>query len=133
MQEKQVVLVIDEEPRMCESLKVLLQDRGYAVKTATIGQEALTFLKEGTWDLLVLNIDMPGLNGFSFLKEWEKTPRPFIITSGYPTVDSVLTAYKKGALDYIRKPFDPDDLLDIIHRALSDNSPPKSPSMDAGR
>lgn len=127
MQEKQVVLVIDKEPRMCESLKLLLQDRGYAVKTATVGQEALTFLKEETWDLLVLDIDMPGLNGFSFLNQWKHRPRPFIITSGYPTVDSVMTAYKNGALDYIRKPFDPDDLMDIVNRALNENKPPISP------
>jgi PAS domain S-box-containing protein len=132
MQEKQVVLIVDNEPRMCESLKLLLQDRGYAVKTATVGQEALAFLKEETWDLLVLDIDMPGLNGFSFLNQWKHAPRPFIVTSGYPTVDSVITAYKKGALDYIRKPFDPDDLMDIVCRTLNENSPPLSPEFWEG-
>lgn len=126
MQEKQVVLLIDKEPRMVESLKVLLEDRGYDVKTATTGQEALTCLKEENWDLLVLDIDMPGLNGLSLLEGRKHNPRPFIITSGYPTVDSVMTAYKKGALDFIRKPFDPDDLLDIIHCTLNNSRPPIS-------
>jgi DNA-binding NtrC family response regulator len=131
MKDRPVVLIIDEEPRMCESLKLLLVDRGYRVKTATVGHEALTVLNEG-WDLLVLDIDMPGLNGIHILDQWSHNKGPFIIISGYPTVDSVIAAFRKGALDYIRKPFDPDEIMNIIHRAFHETRLHESGPTDGG-
>jgi YesN/AraC family two-component response regulator len=115
------ILVLDDEKIVLESVSRILEDEQYEVKTCRSGKEALEAFKDDSFDLLVTDLKMPGLDGIETIKLCsDRDPDlSVIIITGYPTVDSAVSAMKLGALDYIRKPFTPDQLTESVENAIA--------------
>lgn len=115
------ILVIDDEESMRDSCMQSLSRKGYNVETAEDGTKGLGKLKDKAYDLVILDMKMPGLNGMEVLKEIKRdNPDTIVIViTGYATIESAVEAMKQGAYDFIPKPFTPESLRMIVKRALS--------------
>ncbi len=114
------MLIVDDEPSVRDSLKHWFLPEGYRVETAAGGMEALDKLRDSSFDIVLLDIKMPGMDGIELqqrLKEID-TQLAIIIMTAYATVDTAVQALKQGAYDYITKPVDPDDLSRLIRNAV---------------
>ncbi len=114
------VLIIDDEKEICESLKMILEYEGYTVDYSTDPQEGIDKLGTEPFDVLLLDIQMPGKSGFEILK-WitgKKLILSVIIISAHGNVENAIKATKLGAFDFIEKPIDRDKLLISIRNAL---------------
>jgi PAS domain S-box-containing protein len=114
------ILIVDDEPRMCDSLKVLLSNEGYEVQTGYSGQEALQWLAKNDFDLVLLDIVMPDMGGHQIMDHInEQYPETLVIVvTGRASVDSAVESLRKGAYDYLKKPFDFDELLKRVKNAV---------------
>jgi DNA-binding NtrC family response regulator len=124
MAEKGIIHIIDDEPIIHEVLSQLLTSEGYEVELSSSGEEALEKHSSQAYDLILLDLLMPGLDGIEVLKGIRKIdPQAvIIIITAYASVESAITAMKMGAYDYIQKPFKHDELLITIKRALEHKS-----------
>ena len=114
------VLVVDDERIMQESCSRILDKEGYTVSVADCGEAALEHCDRESYDLVLLDLKMPGMGGIetlSRLKEMDPGITILIMT-GYPSIETAVRAIKLGAYDYITKPFTPDALRFAINRAL---------------
>jgi DNA-binding NtrC family response regulator len=117
------ILVVDDERNMCRTLEILLGDDGrFDVQTAGSAEEALTKLDERT-DLVITDLSMPGMNGLQLLRRTKALSADIqvVLMTAYSTVQSALEAMKAGAFEYLIKPFETDELLVIVDRALEQN------------
>ena len=116
----QRILVIDDEPSIRELLKDFFTGRGFEVVTSQDGEAALNLLKENKFDLLLLDLMMPGMNGMDVLREIasENLTIPSIMITAYASVSTAVEAMKLGAFDYITKPFVLEDVYLTVRRAL---------------
>ena len=109
------ILVVDDDPGVREGVRALLESEGYAVATASDGAEAIQKLREGDVSLVLLDLAMPGVDGWQFLARRESEagfPRaPVVLLSGLPFIRDA-----PGVADFIRKPIDSDRLLDCVRR-----------------
>jgi len=114
------ILIVDDEINIRFVLSAMLKKEGYAVASAADGLEALQILKTGRIDVVVTDLKMPHLDGMGLLNRiTEQFPEvPVIIITAYGTVATAVEALKKGALDYITKPFELDDLKHVISKAV---------------
>jgi len=114
------ILVIDDEESMRDSCRQVLSRVGHTVVAAEDGSIGLTMLKKESFDLIILDLKMPGLGGIEVLKRVkEDDPEAIVVViTGYATVDSAVEAMKNGAYDFIPKPFTPETLRMIVRRAL---------------
>jgi DNA-binding NtrC family response regulator len=114
------ILVIDDELPMREMLQRLLEDLGYRVHLAKSGEEGLVAFEKGTFNVVITDFSMPGMNGIELLREVKKrTPSvPVILVTAYATINTAVEAIKAGAYDYITKPFDPDVIEITVKNAL---------------
>jgi DNA-binding response OmpR family regulator len=117
------VLITDDEPRILKFLTVKLEASGYDVLTANNGQEALAQVQAQDPDLLVLDVVMPGIDGFETLKQVRVSSSiPVIILSAREANVDKIKGLKLGADDYLAKPFNPDELIariEAVRRRLS--------------
>ena len=123
MENKKVkILALDDEKIVLESVSRILEEENYQVKTCRNGEEALETLKEGGFDILITDLKMPGMDGLQAMESMlEIDPDLSIIMfTAYSTVDSAVKAMKMGAVDYIRKPFTPDQLTDLVTKIMND-------------
>jgi DNA-binding NtrC family response regulator len=120
MPERARILVADDDAPMRDSLRQALQRDGKVVDEAAGGQEALDLLARRAYDLVILDLKMPGRDGMEVLREiragYDHTP--VVVITGYPSVDTAVEAMKQGALDFLPKPFGRDSLRIIVERAL---------------
>jgi len=128
----QTILVVDDELSMRQFLKILLEKEGYRIVTAANGAEAIDIAATDTIDLVVSDIRMPGINGLELLAILKaKTPAlPVIMITAFASPDDAVEAMKNGAFDYITKPFNVDEIKDVIRSATSqpsDNFPENNP------
>ena len=114
------ILIVDDEAIMRESLRDWLTDGGYQVETAEEGEEALKAIIEQDFGVVILDLRLPGKNGIEVLrKAREKRPQlKGVIITAYPSIQTAVEAMKEGAVDYLPKPFDLDDLGKLIRQAL---------------
>jgi DNA-binding NtrC family response regulator len=114
------ILVVDDEMSVCKSVKKILEKSGHRVDMIQRGQDALDMVARDRYDVMVVDLKMPGMDGIEVLKNIrEKHPEILVlIITGFATVDSAVEAMKLGAFDYIAKPFSPDELSIIVDRAL---------------
>lgn len=114
------VLIVDDELNMRLVLAAMLKKEGYAVTSAADGREALQILKSGKMDVVVTDLKMPNLDGMELLNRiTEQYPEvPVIMITAHGTVATAVEALKKGALDYITKPFELDELKNVISKAI---------------
>ena len=107
------ILIAEDEEITVKHLVNTLKKEGYAVESATNGIDALRKAESDSFDLLIADIKMPGMSGLELLERVrEKTPElEVIIVTGYGSIGSAIEAMKKGAIEYLTKPFDLDELL----------------------
>lgn len=119
MAAKSKILVIDDEKRMCDSIKVLLSNIGYEVDTAENGKVGIEKLQSNSFDLVITDLMMPELDGFAVMKHIkENCPGTLVIViTGYASVESAVRAIRSGAYDYILKPFDFEIIKISVERA----------------
>jgi two-component system response regulator PilR (NtrC family) len=115
-----VIHVVDDEPIIHEVLGQLLTSEGYEVEISSSGAEALEKQYSQTYDITLLDLLMPGMDGIEVLKSVKKIDpqAAIIIITAYASVESAIEAMKLGAFDYVQKPFKHDELLLTIQRAL---------------
>ncbi|WFA08845.1 sigma-54 dependent transcriptional regulator [Tissierella sp. Yu-01] len=113
------ILIADDEPNMIWALKKALVKEGYEIISADNGEDAVGNLKEDP-DLIIMDLKMPKMNGLEALKKIKEiNPKiPVIMITAHGTTDTAVEAMKIGALDYISKPFDIDELRVVIKKAL---------------
>ena len=115
------ILVIDDEASIRESLEVLLSLEGYTASMATDGEEGLRMLEANSYDLVLLDLALPGQSGLEILPQIkERQPDlPVIMITAYGTVDNVIEAVRAGAENFIQKPWDNEKLLADIRSAVT--------------
>ncbi|MGH7799796.1 MAG: sigma-54-dependent transcriptional regulator [Thermodesulfobacteriota bacterium] len=120
MQEKSKILVVDDEPGMRTFLEIILRKEGYSVETASDGMKALDNINNNVFDLAILDMLMPVMNGIEVLKRIiEKSPETtVIIITAFASYETAIEAMKLGAYDYITKPFKIDEIKLVIKKAL---------------
>jgi len=117
---KASILVLDDEKRQQDILSLILKDAGYDVTASGIPAEALQKVEEIGFDLILTDLSMPGMDGIQFLEKI-KSSRPrqvILVITGHGTIQSAVTAMKKGAFHYLTKPIQKDELLLFVERAL---------------
>ncbi len=114
------VLIVDDDSRMCESLRALLSNQDYILKTCNSGKKAIEYLNKDDFDLVLLDIVIPDMNGYQIM-DYISNQSPdtiVIVVSGHASIKSAIKFIKKGAYDYIRKPFEPEELLITVKNCL---------------
>ena len=114
------VLVVDDEEPIRRLLKKELGRKGFHVDVASNGKSALDILKDNVYDVVLLDIIMPGMDGISTMKIMKSDPSPpaVIVLTARATVETAVDAMKNGAFDYLTKPYKLDELVIIINRAF---------------
>lgn len=120
MEEESSILVIDDERGIREGCRRALTPLGYDVTVAETGATGLRKLREGTFDLVLLDLMMPGMSGMEALDRIHEIDPEIvvIIITGYATVEAAVQTIKKGAYDFISKPFTSDDLILVVNQGL---------------
>jgi signal transduction histidine kinase len=114
------ILVIDDEETMLDACGQVLSKQGYEVFTASSGEEGLKIAKEIGPDIAIVDLKMPGIDGMEVLERLDEIDPSIvkIVITGYATVESAVDAMKRGAYDFLPKPFTPDELRLIVRRGL---------------
>ena len=114
------IMVVDDEETICEALMAWFVKDGYKVETALSGAEALTLLQEKPFDIFLVDVKMPGMDGIELLSRIrEKQPDAAVIMmTAHGSIQTAVEAMKRGASDYLCKPFDPDALSLLMERVL---------------
>jgi DNA-binding response OmpR family regulator len=116
------ILIIDDDPKLLESLAEVLREEGYQVGTSVTGEEGLSALKRENFDLVLLDIRLPGMDGEVVMREIHNyhLGTEMIIISGYGSLESAITAIRLGVKDYFIKPYQVEDLLKAVYQALTE-------------
>jgi two-component system, NtrC family, response regulator AtoC len=114
------ILIVDDEPFICENLKRILEEEGYHTVVAQAGKKAMVCLLEDAIDLVFLDLNLPDISGLEVLKQIKELDPELlvIVITGYASVESAVEALKLGAYDYIKKPFKADVIKLIVKLAL---------------
>lgn len=118
---KNKILVVDDEDALRTVLSAELEGEGYQVATAADGQEAINILGTSAFDLILLDIKMPNVDGFEVLRfVKEKHPKTKVIMlTGFADLKNAIESKKLGAEDFVSKPYDLVDLLTTVERVLT--------------
>ncbi|HTL02435.1 MAG TPA: sigma-54 dependent transcriptional regulator [Vicinamibacterales bacterium] len=114
------ILVVDDEEIMREILETLLKGEGYSVRLASSGEEGVELARNVPFDAAILDVMMPGMDGMQTLEALKKLDEELavIMVTAYASVENAITAMKRGAFDYVTKPFKNDEVLVILRNAL---------------
>ncbi|MCX6270894.1 MAG: sigma-54 dependent transcriptional regulator [Bacteroidetes bacterium] len=119
MMRKISILIVDDEESVRDSLFNWFMEDGYRVECAENAKKALTILESESYDIVLADIKMPGMDGLEMMRRIKalKKDSIIIVMTAFATVDTAVQALKDGAFDYVTKPFDPDDLSHLIRNA----------------
>lgn len=117
---KKKILVVDDEKNIRLTVQHSLIAANYEVETASNGAEGLEKFKSGHYDLILMDLRMPQINGIEMLREIKARDKhaAAIVITAYLTIDTLLEAFSLGVSDYIRKPFSPNDVRETVRRVL---------------
>ena len=115
------ILIVDDEPRMRDSLSIILRSEGYETRLSSNGEDAIGCLSEQEYDLVLLDVIMPGMDGYEVLEHLKrKYPDTLVLMmTGRASAQSAVEAIKKGAYDYLSKPIEHEELLRRIGNAIA--------------
>jgi DNA-binding response OmpR family regulator len=122
------VLVVDDDKAVCRSLKQTLASNGFDVDATTSPREAIELLRSNSYDIAIYDLVMPDIDGIELLRETKKinSALPVVMITAFATIDSAVEAMKRGASDYIEKPFSTREILTVVRRALEETKFRKS-------
>jgi DNA-binding NtrC family response regulator len=114
------ILIVDDDTQLRQSFKKLLSDEGYEVRMAETGEKGIEAVMEKVPDLVIMDVRMPGISGLEAFQVMHKIdPKlPVIIMTAFGTTETAIEATKLGAFDYVLKPFEIPNLLDLIEQVL---------------
>ncbi len=114
------ILVVDDEERIREGCRIVLSELGFAVDLASDGAQGLQMIEERHFDIILLDLMMPAISGFDVLARVRDLhpDTVIIVITGYATIEHSIEAMKKGAFDFIPKPFDPEQLRAVVAKAI---------------
>ncbi len=118
--EKARILIVDDDENIRNTMKAILEDEDYSVDVATNGKEAIEMSNEKIYNLALLDIRLPDMEGIDLLrllKEYVPRTRKIMVT-GYPTIQNAMTAINKNADAYLLKPVDIEKLLEVVKEQL---------------
>lgn len=117
------ILVVDDDKDMCSMLEEVLSGEGFSLTTSTNSGEAIKFLKKDDFDIIITDLMMHGLKGLDLLEESKKIAplTPVIIITAFGSIESAIKAMKMGAYDYITKPFQLDELIHTVKKAMENH------------
>ncbi len=117
----QEILIVDDNPRVTESLEALLQSRGYPTVAVNTSEKAMDLIASEQFQLVLLDLHLPGLSGFDIMEQANdnRHKMEFIIITGDQTTDTAIAALRKGAFDYLHKPFESEELIKRVGNALN--------------
>jgi len=123
MKSQPKILLIEDDASIVGGLKKELQVEGYEVAVAERGDQGLAKAKEQPFDAVITDLKMPGLSGLELVEQLHATkPRlPIIVVTAFGTTETAIEATKLGAYDYLLKPFDMAELLDLVAKAAACN------------
>jgi two-component system NtrC family response regulator len=115
------ILVIDDESVICDACRLVLAEKGHRVELCLTGNDGLLAIEGGTYDLILLDVKLPDVDGMEILKSVRKKgPVPVVIVmTGYSTMSNALQAMKLGAADYLAKPFTDDELVEAVEKSFA--------------
>ena len=118
--ERKQVLIVDDEPNLRKILSAQLTRDGYDVLTAEDGEQGLALLAEHHIDLVITDLKMPKVDGMTLLKRAlvDEPELPVVLITAHGTIDTAVEALKSGAFDFVTKPFDKDEVRQIVAKAL---------------
>ena len=120
------ILVVDDERDVVKAVTIRLQTAGYEVVSAYDGAQGVFAVHKEKPDLVILDIRMPAGDGFSIAQELKESAQtshiPILFLTGSPEISAEQKAEKVGGRFYIKKPYDPEELLDAVRRALEDQA-----------
>ena len=119
MDKKISILIVDDEESVRDSLYSWFTEDGYRVDVAEHAKKALSLLETGSFDIILTDLKMPGMDGLELLQRIKSLNKDsiIIVMTAFASVDTAVKALKEGAFDYVTKPFDPDDLSHLIRNA----------------
>ena len=117
--EKLKIMVLDDEPIVCKRLQPALEKLGYVVDTFTQSLEALHEIQETTYDIIITDLKMKGIDGMRFLQEAKKQhpATEVIVITGFATLDTAKESFQKGVFDFIAKPFKLSEIQEVVTKA----------------
>jgi len=133
MQTDKNILVIDDEFYVCKSIQKILASEEVSADFSLTGQEGITKARENSYDLIIIDVQMPEVNGFEVARTIKRiSPASHvIIMSGYNTPNTKDKAEECGAIDFVAKPFTPEEMLDAVKHAFSgQHSAPTTPQLE---
>ena len=118
------VLIVDDEPSICWGFRELLTDEGYEVSVASSAEEALELADRAVPDAVVLDVRLPGRDGLSTIQDLRRRigTAPIIVITAFGNLETAVRAMEEGAYDYLTKPFDLEQISEVLRRALRRSS-----------
>jgi DNA-binding NtrC family response regulator len=128
------ILVVDDDAIVVKSCKRVLEAEGFEISSVSSADQALETVKKYDFDLLLIDVKMPKHDGFFLMREIKRDvpEMPVVVMSGYPTPETISEVLKSGAVQFIPKPFRPDELIKTIHKAIQKIPSKKSFPTGAG-
>ena len=119
--EKLKIMVLDDEPIVCKRLQPALEKLGFEVDTFTQSLEALHEIQETTYDIIITDLKMKGIDGMRFLQEAKKQhpSTEVIVITGFATLDTAKESFQHGVFDFIAKPFKLSEIQEVVTKAAS--------------
>ncbi|HEX7478217.1 MAG TPA: response regulator [Polyangiales bacterium] len=129
------VLVVDDDREICDYMETFLAKDGIEVKTVSDPEAVAEEVKNGGYHLVVLDLMMPKLDGVEVLSRIRKVDSDVavVIFTGYPSLDTAVQSMKLDAVDYLRKPFDPDEFREVVDRVMRKKGLLRSPEENLHR
>ena len=120
MSELASILVVDDEPIMQEILGDFLREEGYSIDIAGSGEEGVELAQKSSYDCAIVDLMMPGIDGIETMQKLREidTSLPVIVVTAFASVESAVEAMKRGAFEYITKPFKNDEVLVVLQKAI---------------
>jgi len=112
------ILVVDDEKNVRRTLQRALDAEGYEVDAAVNGEEGLKKVNDGNYELVLLDMKLPGMDGMEVLRRLSGRGMNVVMITGYGTVETAVEAMKLGAIDFLQKPFSPQEIRDMVADVL---------------
>jgi two-component system OmpR family response regulator len=129
------VLVVDDDREICDYMETFLNKDGLEVKTMSDPEQVADEVKNGGYHMVVLDLMMPKVDGVEVLQRIRKVDSDVavVIFTGYPSLESAVQSMKLDAVDYLKKPFDPDDFREVVGRVMRKKGLMRSPEENLHR